>query len=237
MKLKTLVPWKKSCDQHNILESRDITLPTKVHLVKAMVFPVIMLRMWELDRKEGWAPKNWCFWMVVLEKTLESPLDSKEIQPVHPKGNQSWIFIGRTDAEAEAPILWPPDGKSQLIGRHLDARKDWRQEKKGTTEDEMVGWHHWLDGHEFEQDPGVGEGQGSLEWGSLWGHKETRLSDWTMNNSNLIYDLNAYYITYITILYNQFFYFSSDTDTARSLEPLSIFTSLLFASWYLKQLF
>ena len=103
--------------------------------------------MWELDHKERWVPKNWCFWIVVLEKTLESPLDCKEIQPVHPKGNQSWIFIGRTDAEAETPILWSPDANSWLIWKDPDAGKDWRQEEKGTTEDEMVGWHHRLDGH------------------------------------------------------------------------------------------
>ena len=104
--------------------------------------------MWELDYKESWAPKNWCFWTAVLEKTLESPLDCREIQPVHPKGDQSWVFIGRTDAEAETPILWPPDTKSWLTGKDPDAGKDWRQEK-GITEDEMVGWHHQLDGHEF----------------------------------------------------------------------------------------
>ena len=116
--------------------------------------------MCELDYKESWAPKNWCFWTVVLEKTLESPWDSKEIKAVHPKGNQSWIFIRRTNAEAEAPILWPPDGKNWLIGKGPDAGKYWRKEEKGTIEDETVGWHHWLDGHEFEQAPGVGEGQG-----------------------------------------------------------------------------
>ena len=106
--------------------------------------------MWELDHKESWVPKNWCFWTVVLEKTLESPLDCKEIQPVHPKGDQSWIFIGRTDAEAETPILWSPDVKNWLIGKDSDAGKDWRQEEKGMTEDEMVGWHHQLNGHGFE---------------------------------------------------------------------------------------
>ena len=106
--------------------------------------------MWELDYKESWAPKNWCFWIVVLEKTLESPLDCKEIQPDHPKADQSLIFIGKTDAEAEAPIFWPPDEKSWLIGKDPDAGKDWRQEEKGMTEDEMVGWHHQLNGHEFE---------------------------------------------------------------------------------------
>ena len=106
--------------------------------------------MWDLDYKESWVLKNWCFWTVVLEKTLESPLDCKEIQPVHPKGNQSWIFIGRTDAEAETLIFWPPDVKNWPIGKDPDAGKDWRWEEKGTTEDEMVGWHHRLDGHEFE---------------------------------------------------------------------------------------
>ena len=106
--------------------------------------------MWELDYKESWAPKNWCFWTVVLEKTLESPLDCKEVHPVHPKGDQSWVFIGRTDVEAETPILWPPNGKNWLLGKDPDAGKNWRQEKKGTTEDDMVGWHHQLNGHEFE---------------------------------------------------------------------------------------
>ena len=128
--------------------------------------------MWDLVYKEGWAPKNWCFWTVVLEKTLESPLDCKEIQPVHPKGNQSWIFIGRTDAEAETPILWPPDAKKWLIGKDLDAGKDWRQEEKGMTEDEMVEWHCQLKGHDFEQAPGDGEGQASLACCTPWGHKE-----------------------------------------------------------------
>ena len=113
--------------------------------------------MWELDYEESWAQKNWCFWTVVLEKTLESPLDSKAIQPVYPKENQSWIFIGRTGAEAETLILRPPDVKNWLIGKNPDAGKDWRREEKGTTEDEMVEWHHRLNGHEFEEAPGVGE--------------------------------------------------------------------------------
>ena len=133
-----------------ILKRRDVTLPTKVHLVKAMVFFGSHVWMWELDYKESWMPKNWCFWTVVLEKTLESPLDCKKIQPVHPKGNQSWIFIGRTDVEAETPVLWPPDVKSWLVWKDPDAGKDWRREEKGTTEDEMVGWHHRLNGHGFE---------------------------------------------------------------------------------------
>ena len=138
--------------------------------------------MWELEYKEGWALKNWCFWTVVLEKTLKSPLNCKEIKPVNPKGNQSWIFIGRTDAEAEAPILWPPDAKTWLTGKDPDAWQDWRQEEKGTTEDEMVGWHHQLDGREFEQAPGVGDGQGILVGCSLWVCKEsdkTELLNWT----------------------------------------------------------
>ena len=120
-----------------ILKSKDISLPTKVRLVKAMVF-LVVLWMWELDYKDSWVLKYWHFWTVVLEKTLESLLDCKEIQPVHPKGNQSWIFLGRTDAEAEAPILWPPDMKSWFIGKDSDAGRDWRWEEKGTTEDEMV---------------------------------------------------------------------------------------------------
>ena len=134
----------------SIFKNRDITLPTKVRLIKAMFFSSSHVWMWELDHKKGRVPKNWFFWTVVLENTLESPLDCKEIQAVNPKGNHPWIFIGRTDAEGEAPILWPPDMKNWLIGKDPDAGKDWGQEEKGTTEDEMVGWHHWLNGHEFE---------------------------------------------------------------------------------------
>ena len=144
--------------------------------------------MWELDYKERWAPKNWCFWTVVLEKTLESSLDCKEIQPVQAKGNQSWIFIGRTNAEAKAPILWSPDVKSWLIWKDSDAGKEWRQEEKGTTEDEMVGWHHQLDGHEFEQAPAV-DWQGSLaSCGPRGATSRTQLSNQTelfMTSQNL----------------------------------------------------
>ena len=139
--------------------------------------------MWELDLKKGWTPKNWCVWTVVLEKTLESPLDCKEIKPVSSRGNQSWIVIGRTDAEAEALILGPTDSKSQLTGEDPDAGKDWRQEKKGTTEDEMVWWHHWLmGGHEFEQALGDGEGQGSLACCSPQSHKELETTEWLNHN-------------------------------------------------------
>ena len=136
--------------------------------------------MWELDHEEGWALKKWRFWTVVLEKTLESPLDCKEIQPVHPKGNQSWMFIGRTDVEAETPILWPSDEKNWLIGKDPDAGKDWGQEEKGTTEDEMAGWHHRFNGHGFESVLGVVDGHASLVCCSLWGRKsQTQLSNWT----------------------------------------------------------
>ena len=137
-----------------------------------------ILWMWELDCEENWAPKNWCFWTVVLEKTLESPLDCKEIQPVHLKGNQSWMFLGRTDAEAETPILWPPDAKSWLIGKDSDAGRDWGQEEKGMTEDEMAGWHHQLYAHEFGWTPGVGDGQGGLACCDSWGRKESDTTEW-----------------------------------------------------------
>ena len=134
--------------------------------------------MWELDCKESWAPKNWRFWTVVLEKTLESPLDCKEIQPVHPKGDLSWVFIGRTDVVAETPILCQPDAKSWLIWKDPDARKDWGQEEKGMTEDEMVGWHHWLNGHEFGWIPGVGGWQGGLACCGPCGCKESDMNEW-----------------------------------------------------------
>ena len=142
--------------------------------------------MWELDYKESWAQKNWCFWTALLDKTLESPLDCKDIKPVNPKGNQSWIFIGRTDAEAETPLLWPPHAKNWLFGKNPDDGKDWGQKEKGTIEAEMVGRHHWLTGHEFEQDPGVGDGQGSLVCCSPWGHKEsdtTERLNWTIGTN------------------------------------------------------
>ena len=145
----------------SILKSRDITLPGGLSS-QGYGFFSDHVWMWELDCEESWGPKNWCFWAVVLEKILESPLDCKEIQPVHPKGDQSWVFIGRTDVEAETPILWPPDLKSWLFWKDPDVGKEWRQKEKGTTEDEMAAWHHWLDGREFEWTPGVGDGPGVL---------------------------------------------------------------------------
>ena len=165
----------------SIFKSTDITLSTKVCLVKAMVFSSGHVWMWELDNKESWALKNLCFWTVVLEKALESPLDCEEIQPILPKGNQSWILIRKTDAEVETPILWSPD-VSWLIGKDPDAGKDWVQEQKGMTEDEMVGCHHRLNGHGFGWNLEVGDGQGCLvRWGS-WGHKESDTTEqlkWT----------------------------------------------------------
>ena len=134
--------------------------------------------MWELDCKESWALNNWCFWTVVLEKTLESPLGCKEIQPVHSKGDQSWVFFGRTDAKAGTPVLWTPHAKSWVIGKDSDAGRDWGQEEKGTTEDEIAGWHHWLNGREFEWTPGVGDGQGGLACCNSWGPKELDMTEW-----------------------------------------------------------
>ena len=172
----SLLGRKVMTNLDSILKSRDITLPTNICLVKAMVFPVVMYGCGR------WTVKNCCFWTVVLEKTLESPLDCKEIQPVHPE-DQSWVFIGRTDAEAETPVLWPPHVKSWLIGKGPDAGRDWGQEK-GTTENEMVGWHHRLNGHEFEWTPGIGDGQGGLACCEIHGVTKswTGLSDWTELN-------------------------------------------------------
>ena len=155
--------------------------------------------MWELDC-EGWALKNWCFWTVVLEKTLESLLDCKAIQPVHSKGDQSWVFIERPDVEAEIPILWPPDAKNWLIWKDRDAGRDWGQEEKGTTEDELVGWHHWLNGHEFEQAPGDGEGQGSLVCCSPWGCIESNINwarAWNLDKMFCVSIFSSFLILFI----------------------------------------
>ena len=153
--------------------------------------------MWELDYKESWVPKNWSFYTVVLEKTLESPLDCKEIQPVHPKEDQSWVFIGRTDVKAETPIVWPPDAKCWLIGKDPDAGKDWGQEEKGTTEGAMVGWHHWLNGHGFEWTLGVGDDREAWH-AAVHGvtRSRTRLNDWTELNGSI----SAYYYFIIFII-------------------------------------
>ena len=179
-----LAPWKKSYDQsrQHIKKQRHY-FANKVCLVKAMFFSVVIYEC-ELDCKEGWVLKNWHFWTVVLEKTLKSPLDCKEIQPVNPKRNQPLIFIGRTDVEAETPILWPPDVKNCLIWKDPDAGKDWRQEEKGMIEDEMIGWHHQLSEHGFGWTPGVGDGQGGLASCGLWGCKELDRTEW-LNGTEL----------------------------------------------------
>ena len=173
MKLKDAAPWKESCDKprQHIKKQRHY-FANKGPSSQSYGFSSSHVQMWELDHKEGWVPKNWCFWNVVLEKTLGCPLDSREIKPVNPKGNQSWIVIGRTDAEAKTSILWSPHWKSQLIGKDPDAGIDWRQEEKRATEDEIVGWHHQLNGHKFEQTLGDSEEQGSLACCSPWGCKE-----------------------------------------------------------------
>ena len=174
-----LAPWKKSYDQpRQHIKKQRHCLTYKGPSIQSYGFSSSYVWMWKLDHKEDWAPKSWCFWTVVLEKTLESPLDCKEIQPVHPKGNESWVFIGRTDVETETPILWPPDAKSWLIWKDPDAGKDWGQEEKGMTEDEMVGWHLWLNGHGFGWTPGVGDGQGGLACYSSWGCKESEVIEW-----------------------------------------------------------
>ena len=180
---KVLASWEKSYDkliQH--IKKQRYYFANKGPSSQSYGFSSSHVWMWELDRKEGWGPKNWWFWTVVLEKTLENPLDCKEIKPVNAKGNQSWMFIGRTGSEAKAPVLWPPDAKSWLIRKDPDAGKDWRQEEKGMTEDEMVGWHHWLDGCESEWTPGVGDGWGGLACCDSRGRSRIRLSDWTELN-------------------------------------------------------
>jgi len=179
IKRRLLLGRKVMTNLDSIFKSREISLPTKVHLVKAMVFPIVVYRY------ESWAvKKDWCFWTVVLEKTLESPLDSKEIQPVHSEGVQPWDFFVRNDAKAETPVLWPTHAKSWLIGKDSAAGRDWGQEELGTTEDEMAGWHHWLDGRESEWTPGVGDAQRGLACWDSWGHKEADMIErlnWTEN--------------------------------------------------------
>ena len=167
-------PWKKSYDQpRKHIKNQRHYFANKGPSSQSYGFSSSCVRMWELEYKESWAPKNWCFWTVVLEKTLESPLDCKQIQPVHPKGNQSWIFIGRTDVEAETPILWLPDAKNWLIWKDSDAGKDWGREEKRTTEDERVRYYHQLKVHEFEQTLEDSDGQGSLACCSPRGCKKS----------------------------------------------------------------
>ena len=173
-----LTPWKESFDQpRQHIEKQRHYFANKGLSSQGYGFSSSHVWMCQLDYKESWAPKNWCFWTVVLEKTLESPVDCKEIQLVYPKGDQSWVFTGRMDVEAETPILWPPDAKNWLIWKGPDAGKDWGQEEKGMTEDEMVGWYHRLNGHGFGWTPGVGDGQGGLECCCSWGRKESDMTE------------------------------------------------------------
>ena len=183
IKRRLLIGRKAMTNPESILKSGNITLLTKVHLVKAMVFPSSHVWMWELDYKESWVLKYWRFWTIVLEKSLESPLDCKEIQPVHPKGNQSWIFIERTDAEAETPTLWPSDAKNWLIWKDPNAGKGWRQKEKGVAQNEVVRHHYWLNRHESQQTLGESGGQRSLECCSPLDHKE---SDMTVTELSVI---------------------------------------------------
>jgi len=180
--------------------------------------------MWELDCEEGWAPKNWCFWTVMLEKTLESPLNCKEIQLVHSEGDQPWDFFGRRDAKAETPVLWPPHAKSWLIGKNSDAGRDWGQEEKGMTEDEMAGWQHWLNGPESGWAPGVGDGQGGLACCDSWGRKEsdtTERLNWTELKVSLVF-----YSTVIPML-NPLIY------SLRSKDVKKAFWKVLVKKWFL----
>ena len=173
----------KLCKPRQHIKKQRHNFANKGPYTKSYGFTSSQVRMWELDHKEGWELKNWWFQMVVLEKTLESPFTSKEIKPINSKENQPWILIGRTDDEAETLTFWPPDVKGWLIGKDPDAGKDWGQEDKWVTEDEMVGWHHWLNGHEFEQTLGDSEGQGSLACCSLWGCREL-YTTWPLNNKD-----------------------------------------------------
>ena len=192
---KTLTPWKESYDQpRQHIKKQRYYFANKGPSSRGHGFSSGHVWMWELDCEESWVPKNWCFWTVVLKKPLESPLDCKEIQPVHPKGDQSWVFFGRTDAEAETPILWPPHARRWLIGKDPDAGRDWGQEEKGTTEDAMAGWHHGLDGCEFEWTPGAGDGQGGLVCGNSWGCKESDTTEW-VNWTELVPGLSFCFLT------------------------------------------
>ena len=186
IKRRLLLGRKVMTNRDSIFKSRDI-FANKGPSSQGYGFSSGHVWMWELDCEESWAPKNWCFWTVVLEKTLESPMDCGEIQPVHSKGDQPWVIFGRNDTKAETPVLWPPHEKSWLIGKDSDAGRDWGQEEKGTTEDEMAGWHQQLDGREFEWTRGVGDGQGGLACCDSWGRKEsdtTERLNWTEHVQN-----------------------------------------------------
>ena len=203
MKLRHLLFGRKAVTNlDNITKGRDITLLINM-VCQSYGFSRSHVWMWESNHKEGWVPKNWCFRTGVVEETPESPLDCKEVKPVHSKGNQSWIFIGSTDAEA--PILWPPDAKSQLIGKDPDAGKGWRQKEKEVSDDKMVRSHRWVNGHEFEQTPRVGGGQDSLVCFSLWGHKEPDMTE-LLNGT----ELSGYVVVLNNLKKNSYSYISNN---------------------------
>ena len=200
-----------------------------------MVFPVVMYGCDNWTIKKAGSKKNWCFWTVVLEKTLESSLDCKEIQPLHPKGDQSLVFTGRTDVEAKTPIFWPPNAKSWLIWKDLDARRDWGQEEKGMTEDEMAGWHHLLNGQESGKTPGVGDGQGGLVCCSSWGCKESDMTEW-LTELNLMTILSPLlWSTAQKLKLFSKYYFSLTMHPRALLKMYKINVSMLFPclrTWY-----
>ena len=191
--------------------------------------------MWELDHKEGWVLKNGCFWTVVLEKTLESPLDCKEIKPVNPKVNQLWIFIGRADAEAETPILWSPNEKNWLIRKDPDAGKDWMEEQKWMTEDEMVRWHYRLNGHGFEQALRDGRGQGSLVCCSPWGHKELDMIEWQNNNNNMYTILEVTTFKFFNLHGDFLFKYLKTLNRWKRILRYSFFPSIFFERFFANQ--
>ena len=218
---KTLTPWKESFDQpiQHIKKQRHY-FANKGPSSQGYGFSSSHVWMWELDCEDSWMPKNWCFWTVVLEKTLESSLDCKEIQPVHSEGDQSWVFTGRNDAKAETLVLWPLHAKSWLIGKNSDAGRVWGQEEKGTTEDEMAGWHHRLDGCEFDWTPGVGDGQGGLACCDSWRGKESDTTEW-LNWT----ELNAtwFSILHSTVLVNDGLRYSALTHYVVLFQMISVY--------------
>ena len=226
-----LTPWKESYDQpRQHIEKQRHYLVDKGPSSQGYGFSSSHVWMWESDYKESLVQKNWCFWTVVLEKTLESLLGCKEIQSVHPKGDQYWVFIGRTHAEAETPILWPPDVKNWLTWKDPDAGKDWGQEEKGMTEYEMVGWHHWLNGDGFVWTPGVGDGQGGLVW---WGHKESDTTEWLNWTDFIATDHKNFSVlpTYRTFYFLKHTFSRLQPETSSSKYPFNKMKTSLVTQW------
>ena len=226
-----LTPWKESYDQPRWhIQKQRHYFANKGLCSQGYGFSSGHVWMWELDCEESWTPKNWCFWTVVLEKTLESPLDYKEIQPIHSKGDQSWVFFERTDAKAETAVLWPPHAKSWLIGKDSDAGRDWGQEEKGTTEDEMAGWHHWLDGQEFGWTLGVGDGQGGLACCSSWGHKESDTTE-QLNWTDTVKGFGMVNKAEIDVFLELSCFFHDPTDVGNLISASSAFSKTSLNIW------